>query len=201
VIRLYAFADGVRSLPDELTATPVAGLTAVVGADTEADALAHGLAVEQLRDRCDTVLPVRFGERFADEGALVAAVEPRRTELLRALDSVRGCVELAVRASLGSGARTTVLRARSDGTSYMRRRLAAYTAERDAVDTVDARLRPLARDARLSTRDGALHASYLVERGRVEPFKMAAVELAALLPDLRLTCTGPWAPYSFAEQA
>ncbi|HEY3728811.1 MAG TPA: GvpL/GvpF family gas vesicle protein, partial [Solirubrobacteraceae bacterium] len=45
-----------------------------------------------------------------------------------------------------------------------------------------------------------LRAAYLVDRGAVESFSALVAKLQAENPELRLTCTGPWPPYSFAEQ-
>ena len=44
-----------------------------------------------------------------------------------------------------------------------------------------------------------LRAAYLVEREAVEPFVARVRELQREHPALSLLCTGPWPPYSFAE--
>ena len=83
MIHLYAFTHAGEPLPavvgiggGELETCALDGIAAVVsnvetGSGREA-VVAHGLAVEALREAAPAVLPVRFGERFADRSALRA---------------------------------------------------------------------------------------------------------------------------------
>ena len=45
-----------------------------------------------------------------------------------------------------------------------------------------------------------LRAAYLVDREAVEGFVGLVRRLQAAHEDLRILCTGPWPPYSFAQQ-
>jgi hypothetical protein len=42
-----------------------------------------------------------------------------------------------------------------------------------------------------------LRASYLVESDQVDEFAALVRDLQQTNPDLTVSCTGPWAPYSF----
>lgn len=202
MIHLYAFVDGLAVLDDpELDRVDAAGIDAIVGAELGSGddaAVRHGLVAQMLVDAADAVLPVRFGERFADEAALAAAVAPRADALRQRLADVRGCVELTVRVA----ADRADLPAASDGVSYMRARLLAYESDAALSRHLADRLRHVSRaavvaDARLSrlVHDGC----YLVRRQCVDEFARAVGDYAAEHPDLNVMCTGPWAPASFAE--
>jgi hypothetical protein len=204
MIRLYAFVSGLRSLPDGLHVVSAPGLDGVVGEASDAEghmlsALAHGRIVEALREQADAVLPVRLGEDFLDEDALAAAVAPRAHVLRARLEAVRGCVEVAVRV-VGDIASFEV--EPQDGTSYMRMRLGPLRLRSALEETLHDPLERRAREARVAPFGAApllLDASYLVSAGAVAEFAAEAVELASGWPQLSVTCTGPWAPYSFAE--
>jgi hypothetical protein len=184
VIHLYAFVHGLRELDAGLQARPFGSVVAVVGRE-EPDPLRHGLVVETLLDRADAVLPVRFGERFADDDELAAAVTPRLEALERQLGHVAGCVEVGVR---------IVPRPRpekaEDGAGYMRARL----LEQVAADEMHRELAARARDSVRTSHD----AGYLVARTDVGGFSRAVEQLLESNPAVDVLCTGPWAPYSFA---
>lgn len=191
MIELYAFACGVRDLPEDCGAAQLGHVAAVfgpAGGDTRDDAIRHGLVVQALVDMCDAVLPVRFGERFTEVTALVDAVTPRLHELEDRLAAVDGCVELAVR--IGRAAP-----AGGDGTSYMQAGLRATRA----ASTLHTLLQERARAA-VVARSTLLHdACYLVARDDVDDFAHRVAAYGVEHPELNLVCTGPWAPASFAE--
>lgn len=184
MIHLYAFVRGLGELDSGLEARPFGSVVAVVGL-ADPDPLRHGLVVEGLLERADAVLPVRFGERFADDEELAAAVTPRLEALERRLGHVAGCVEVGVR---------IVPRPRpvegADGAGYMRARL----LEQVAADELHRELAARARDSVRTSHD----AGYLVARADVGGFSRAVEELLESNPAVDVLCTGPWAPYSFA---
>jgi hypothetical protein len=184
MIHLYAFVRDVSGLDPGLEARPFGNVVAVTGAD-EPDPLRHGLVVEALLHRADAVLPVRFGERFANEEDLAAAVAPRLEALERQLDHVAGCVEVGVRIV----PRREPAEARG-GAAYMRARL----SEQLAAEEVHRALAAQARDSVQNNRD----AGYLVSRSDVGTFSLVVERLLESHPALDVLCTGPWAPYSFA---
>lgn len=152
------------------------------------------------------VLPVRFGIRFADRAALLAAVQSRSAELAEMLADVRGRVEVSVRllarneapepvdeddASFGPGAR------------YLLARLGERRAAERKLEAVRARLAPLAvaERSRLLPRPGTpATAAFLVERNVLERFRREAGKLEQELKDVALVCTGPWPPYNFVGE-
>jgi gas vesicle protein GvpL/GvpF len=188
VIQPYAIADhpgppvpdaavGVRSVP----AGRLEALCAEVG-ETEVSPEAlwrHEEVVEALMESRD-LLPVRYGTRLPDEAGVVSAVAERHDALLAALNRVRGAVELSLRLAAPPEAEIP----------------------REAAERLHAQLAPLARDATLldsgDSRD-LLRAAYLVDRGAMAPFTDAVARLQRAHPELRLLCTGPWPPYSFAS--
>jgi Gas vesicle synthesis protein GvpL/GvpF len=184
MIHLYAFVRGIRELEAGLETRPFGRVLAVTGAE-QPDSLGHGLVVESLLDEADAVLPVRFGERFATEDDLAAAVAPRLEALERQLDHVAGCVEVGVRIVPREEAADG-----EDGAAYMRARL----SEQLAADEVHRVLAARARDSVQTSRD----AGYLVARSDVGAFSLAVERLLESHPALDVLCTGPWAPYSFA---
>jgi hypothetical protein len=43
----------------------------------------------------------------------------------------------------------------------------------------------------------AISVAHLVHRARLPSYRLATAEIEQAHPELRLTVTGPWAPYSF----
>jgi Gas vesicle synthesis protein GvpL/GvpF len=184
------------------------GLVAVISRHAEppderlGDALVrHEQTVELLMD-AGAVLPMRFGSRVADIAALRDALAARHSELVDALDAVRGRVELGVRA-LWQGGHPADARpfAESSGAGYVRMRLQVLHRDEEAAAAIHEPLAAMAADAsRHPERPGeVLRGSYLVERAAVDEFRARARELQALHAELAVLCTGPWPPYSFVE--
>jgi Gas vesicle synthesis protein GvpL/GvpF len=161
----------------------------------------HEAVVEALMEDRD-LLPVRFGSRLEDETAAVRALGERHRQLALALDRVRGAVELSVRMMVDAP-RDAPVAEPVTGTEYLRAK-ARVGAEREAA--LRAVHEPLSLRARESSErpvrdpNELLRAAYLVERDAVESFVELVGELQAADPRVRLLCTGPWPPYSFATQ-
>ncbi|HLI60636.1 MAG TPA: GvpL/GvpF family gas vesicle protein [Solirubrobacteraceae bacterium] len=213
-VGLHAVADG------ELSA--VCG--PAIAKEISADALwAHERLVEVLMDGRD-LLPVRYGTSLPDDAAAARALEERHGTYAAALERVRGAVELAVRVfGEGGGAsaddpspgerspdrgpreRSAAPDGRGDppgaGAAYLRARARAAAAEAQARTRVH---EPLARAARATAlaplpRAGELlRAAYLVDRDATAAFTARVRDVQERCPKLRITCTGPWPPYSFA---
>jgi len=206
VIALYAFTLELAQLPkiEGIDGAPLMrfdldSLTAVgsrhdgpLDGEPRTQALAQGLVVEALTALAAAVLPVRFGETFADARALAAAVRERRGELGRALERVRGCAEIGVRIT-GNPDGAPASDATS-GTAYMRARLADETR----AGALHEQLTPVARAATVP-RSG--EATYLVERARIADALRTVERFAGLHPEVSVSCSGPWAPYSFGSEA
>ena len=173
-----------------------------------------------------TVLPVRFGTVLESETVLLEEyLGARHDQLAAQLEELAGKVQLTVkgfydeeRLLRGVVERSPAVARLSQGvrgkpeaaTYYDRIRLGELVAgeveqarESDAA-LVLGRLEPLALAARReppSTRDGAVHAAFLVERGRIDEFSRAVSELAAEVEGrMQLRYLGPLPPYSFTEE-
>jgi Gas vesicle synthesis protein GvpL/GvpF len=158
----------------------------------------HERIVEALMvDRA--VLPMRYGTVLTGEAQLRDVLAERSEEFSRLLDTVRGRVELALRVLPTESEPDAPDRACS-GREYMEARL----YRRRQGEQARTLLRPLERVAnahrvRAPSTDGVARRSYLVERERVDDFNGLVRQLQASHPELRMTCTGPWPPYSFVS--
>jgi hypothetical protein len=162
--------------------------------------LGHESVIEAVMAR-GPVLPLRFGTQLESEEQLTTLVSQRRDQLLRALDRVRGHVEIGVRviperaapgASSGGGERS----GRDHLLALARQQRRADRAARDLHTPLAA----LATESVVRERPAppaVLVSSYLVDAGAVTEFRRRAEELAARLQGTSVTVTGPWPPYSF----
>ena len=210
MIALYAITDhpgapmpargGVRAVADGDLAA-VCG--PVIRGEVTAEALwEHEQIVEALMADRD-VLPVRYGTLLPDDRAVAQALRDKHAEFAASLESVRGSVELAVRVfpSGDAGPAAVMPPSSMTGTEYLRAQARTAADEADATAIVHA---PLARAARADTvarvnRPGELmRAAYLVARDATAAFSARVQEIQDGNPRLRITCTGPWPPYSFA---
>ena len=160
----------------------------------------HEQVVEALMEDRD-LLPVRFGTRLDDDAAAARSLAERRAEFKRALERVRGAVELSVRAVFLDTARRVEPTAET-GADYLRLKRRITAAQETVASAVHEPLRALARAHALRAPRPpaeALRAAYLVERDAVGRFTGLVAQLDEQHPELRLLCTGPWPPYSFVE--
>jgi hypothetical protein len=208
VIELYAItAHPGPPLPELAPLREVpAGALAAICAPAEAREITpealwrHEQVVEALMEDRD-LLPVRFGTRLDDDAAAARSVAERHAELERALERVKGAVELSVRAVLAEPGEEHAPEAAS-GADYLRLKRRASAAHDTVATAIHAPLAALARAnvERTPRPPEALRAAYLVDRGAVGTFARHVARLDERHPELRLLCTGPWPPYSFAER-
>lgn len=172
-----------------------------VSREVTADALwRHERLVEALMHDRD-LLPVRYGTCVPDEAAAARALADNHRAYLASLQAVRGAVELAVRVFAGGQATPPPSPPATTGTGYLRARARAAAGESEATVAVHEPLAHLARAAtvaRVPRAGELLRAAYLVDRERTAVFSRRVGELQAAHARLRITCTGPWPPYSFA---
>jgi Gas vesicle synthesis protein GvpL/GvpF len=145
-----------------------------------------------------TVLPLRFGTVLGDVDELLAVLTRRQDSLRRALDRVRGCVEMGVRARL-EPADIPSRPSGGSGTDYLR----ARAGEHAIAGTLHRRLAAVSSAADKTVRRGAVPVfvgAYLVPEPGVGRFRDAVHELVADHPDLSIACTGPWPPHSFTDE-
>jgi hypothetical protein len=198
VIELVAITDDPRPPAPPLRVLACGELavlyTGVEDGEVSAEVLWRREALlESLMEERD-LLPVRFGTRVPDPEAAARALTPRRDELAARLARVRGAVELAVR--VHALERDAPPPAAASGREYM-----AAKAERSrAAMAVHEPLATLARASLIQHGWELLRAAYLVDRDRVGDFTGQVTALQRDHPQLALLCTGPWPPYSFAEE-
>lgn len=217
MIALYAITDHptppVPGLGD-MRVVVSGDLAAVCGpvttGEVTVDALwQHEQIVEALMDDRD-VLPVRYGTCLPDDAAAAQALQDNRVEFAASLAAVRGAVELAVRVLPATNAvsAATVVSApmppveSMSGTEYLRARARETSKESDASRIVHEPLAGAARAvsvARTNRAGELLRAAYLVDRDATESFAAHVNEIQTDNPQLRITCTGPWPPYSFVR--
>lgn len=194
MIELLAITDDATPPDPPLLTIRCDGLSVVCAPAREGEPGAEDLwqreaQLERLMEDRD-LLPVRFGTVVADERAAVAAIAPRSEALARALDRVRGAVELSVRAMANRAAAPA-----ASGAGYMRERVADERLARRIHEPLAA----LARDSVLLDGPEPLRAAYLVERGAVDAFVELFRGLQQEHRELAVVCTGPWPPYSFTD--
>ena len=210
MIELYAItAAAGPPLPTALAlhAVPIGDLAAICAPAEEdereitPDSLwRHEQVVEALMEDRD-LLPVRFGTRLDDDAAAARSLAGRRDEFKRALERVRGAVELSVRAVFLDTVGAVEPTGRT-GADYLRLKRRITAAQETVASVVHEPLLELARAHTLRSPrppSEALRAAYLVERGAVGRFTGLVAQLDEQHPELQLLCTGPWPPYSFVE--
>ena len=157
---------------------------------------AHEEVVDELL-ATGAVLPLRFGTTLRDGDALRGLLQREHGRFCSLLDRVRGHVELAVRVALPDAD----VDAPANGAEYLKTRAASRQAREAAAQVVLAPLDGLAAASSHLPDDGAvLRASYLVRPEEVAPFSAAVRRLQDAHPQLTVSCTGPWAPYSFVGE-
>jgi hypothetical protein len=167
----------------------------------------HERVVEALMAQ-GPVLPMRVGSCLPGEGAVRATLLERRDEFDRALDRVKGAVELGVRAASQAtdeprAAVSTPAGEAGEGTAYLLGRLERERGEREIAARIHPPLARLARASATRTNTGnpgIFKAAYLVDEHRVEAFTGRVEQLEDELDDTTIVCTGPWPPYSFAVE-
>jgi gas vesicle protein GvpL/GvpF len=210
VIHLYGVVDGLAELPEvtglgdaPLERRRVHGLELVLShappaAEVTREALLrHAEVVEALSARSAAILPAQLGHAFRDDADLADAVRAQAPELARGLERVRGCVEFGLRAI--PLVQESELEAGS-GVEYMRARLEETRRREGLAERLHEPLARLARETTLRGQGGELNAAYLVAHEDVSAFQAAVAQLERS-PETTVVCTGPWPPYSFAEEA
>lgn len=158
----------------------------------------HEQVVEAAMEAAPT-LPVRFGTTFENKATLLSLLTREGARLRRQLDAVRGCVELAVRVGLAEAGPDAA--ASKDGRGYLEAKLVKRHRQEAIVRDALGPLRDWAvreRHAEGRSDSEMICASYLVRSDQVNRFSEQVTLVAERNPELWLSCTGPWPPYSFA---
>lgn len=175
----------------------------------------HERVTATLMTRCG-VAPVRFGTVLAGVDQLEQMLAAHEDRFVAVLARLRGKVELSVRGRVSPSVReATPVVVDSDppltpsppgsGRAYLRTLLQTHadrpeTPPSGSLAEIHA---TLAACAEASTSrggsDDAMVAAYLVEASGVAAFRRAFMGTRARHRDVRLSLTGPWAPFSFVE--
>ena len=175
----------------------------------------HEQVLEALM-RQHAVLPLRFGTHVAHRDMLCDALRRMHPALSRDLERLRGRVEFALRVTnvgandnlmFAPGSKVDGAQPLRPGMGYLRARaefLRERTVREGAARRIEPMLRrhldPSAEQAVWELAEGrstTLTASYLVGSDHVSRFADAIDVVRDRYPRLGVTCTGPWAPYSF----
>jgi hypothetical protein len=190
----------------------------------------HDAIVRRLADVADAVLPARFGALATNDAQLCEQLTRAGEVLREALTRVAGREQMILRVyvertgSRASRARSGVESAdpptdraperagearepaSSIGATYLAERA---RAQREAADVREiAPLRPVLdrfvsaeRVERHDTRPLIASVYHLVARGTGAAYAAAVQDAAKGLPGVRVTVSGPWAPYAFAPDS
>ena len=176
-------------------------------------ARAHEAVVSAALATGATPLPVRFGQRFADDAACATELARRAPELESRLARVSGAVEMTLVARMAppdeSGAPNEPLLGGGAGRAYLERVKVALGMEREMQLRIAAVRRRVTETVGALVRDEVVHVqpspsatlsiSHLVARASVDAYREAAAGLGRdpALPPIVLI--GPLAPWRFAE--
>ena len=218
MIYVYAIAEGRPGLPQGIAGfggAPLRALTqgdiaAVYSSDPPAaleptqEALwLHEGVLEELM-ATHAVLPLRFGSTLPGEHELRELLSARHAEFAAALASVRGRVEIGVRASAPSPPKgpESVAGESTSGYAYLAAKLERRRAAARMGEDLHAELAALARASSfrlIADPRPEFAGAYLVDRERVDEFRRGFEAARDARPGLALACTGPWPPFSFTE--
>jgi hypothetical protein len=171
-----------------------------------ADLLEHHAIISRLDRIVESVLPARFPTWFADEEALTAELGRRQTDLLEALERVRGRAELAVTAIWSEPAQQSPPpEAATPGRKYLLERQQAFAGtdkRRERAQALAEQTERLVGNDLVEVRHQlcpsatvALSSALLVPRGTAE---MVKARLIRAEQDVRILVNGPWPAYTFA---
>lgn len=152
------------------------------------------------------VIPLRFGTVVADPAACRRMLSQHYRQLTTRLTLVNDRVEFGLRLSGKMAAHIEEPLAPSGpGTAYLR--MLAKTSSGWPIElkaAVCSALEPWAVASLLwpcDTLSSDLRVSFLVERSGIEAFRQEVARFQNAQRDLLVSCTGPWPPYSFVDDA
>jgi hypothetical protein len=198
---------------EPLAIIAVGGLAAVAGSlpaapSADAETLRRQDAVvRRLAGFFPALLPVRFGETAADVATLTARLAPRESELMVALQLVRGCVQMTLRVfgDPDPAPEPVPATAGGPGARYLEARRQEQEKSRSLpeIGALTTALRPLLRAERIERHAaGPLlgTAYHLVPREGTAAYLAAVEKARGRIGERRIVATGPWPPYAFAPE-
>lgn len=171
--------------------------------------------ISRLAQEADAVLPARFGS-LVDGAELTRVIELHSDAVGRALDLVRGRVQMTVRVSSdetsagvdgGTGpspVRSAPASGPKTGTQYLRERKAAAEPrlEPRVIAAIAAVVEDLAAASRAEPGSGRTLATlyHLIDRGADGEYRDAMGAAGRRLTRYTLAVSGPWAAFAFAPE-
>jgi hypothetical protein len=161
----------------------------------------HDRVVRRLAAAVRAALPARFGSLARDRDALDDALRPRARTLARALARVRDREQMTLRFE-GLDAPDEGAHA-GPGTRHLQRRAGRDPRALPEVRALLDRLKPVvaAEAVDRAHETGVARVHHLIGRGDARAYRRAVARARAADPALRVSCTGPWVPYGFADGA
>jgi gas vesicle protein GvpL/GvpF len=206
-LRDVADIHGVQREPLALVrvedAIVIAGdVTAVPSIDAGA-LKAQDALVRQLHDRSAALLPMRFGTTTADAETLLKSIDRRLLDRLAAVRHREQMIVRVVGASSATGATSATSAELGDavtGTEYLLARAKSRQAS-DEMRALAAAASTIVREVRMEPANRyGVHGSiyHLIERGRADEYRTALESIAASIPTVRVSISGPSPAYAFA---
>ena len=157
----------------------------------------HDIVI-RIFEHADDLLPVRFGA-WVEEHELIDLIETRRAAIDRAIELVRGRVQMTVRfpGLTSSAALATASGDRVSGTAYLQARSEAARSMPAEAVLVSAAVHDLV-VAELTSPCSSRSAAalyHLIDRDRLTSYHEATARFQA--PEV--TVTGPWPAFAFAS--
>jgi hypothetical protein len=210
---------GIRG--ERLRVITVDRLAAVVGelkrvpAPTIKNLRRYATVIEAIASKVPAILPARFATTVADREELAFVLRSRGATLRQRLRAVRGRAQMTIRlvseSQSGDGAfpsqsraagraRVGVEHKTTQGTRYLQQRMAIAARARAVTgfEPIRNAIRRFVKDERVEKRGDVVTVNHLVPRTTASRY-LTAVERAAEEGAIRLSVSGPWAPYAFAD--
>ena len=164
------------------------------------------------------VLPMRFGTIAAGATQLLGGIVKRRGQLMKDLARLDGKVEIGLRISAKNREKVEqriagqiVDRNVTQGAAYLKEKQKNLYGSFDTQSSVQcarlairSKLDLLIVEAIWPTDEPQMlpfRASCLIRKGDIARFVQTVNDVVVKDSDIRVTCTGPWAPYSFVGQS
>ncbi len=209
---------GIRG--ERLRVITVDRLAAVVGelkrvpAPTIKNLRRYATVIEEIASKVPAILPARFATTVADRDELTFILRSRGVALRQRLRAVRGRAQMTIRL-VGSDPGDVTFRGQTpvtrrsgvrprnkatQGTQYLQQRMAIAARARAVTgfEPIRNAIRRFVKDERVEKRGDVVTVNHLVPRTTASRYLMA-VERAAEEGAIRLSVSGPWAPYAFAD--
>ena len=177
---------------------------------TRGNALAHAAVIQSVLKKT-TPLPFRFGTRVSEQ-QLENYVSARSEALRSKLEQVRACVEMNVKIisdHAWMGEPSAGGTEEKPGTAFLaekRREILGSEARaaeaKQVAEWLQAEVATVAKQTQFQTTPTEkmlVTAAHLINRERLDEFRMRVTEARHERPDLHFLLSGPWAPYSFAN--